>query len=120
MVRSAALLVVLLGVEGPAVAGPATGSMRIGAQVVASVTLSTSATARALGVQTRSFGCNPSAVFVQQRSGLPVRLRGGAHLPSETEAPLVMAERNLRLALRPAGPAEVVVTLFTDGTPPRT
>jgi len=31
-----------------------------------------------------------------------------------------MSGSDLRLALRrPAGPAEVVVTIFSDGTPPR-
>ena len=93
--------------------------MRIGVQVVASVNFSASATPHGIGVELRSFGASP-AVLVQQRSGPPVRLRGGAHLPGEAEAALRMAGPHLQLGLRrTTGPAEVVVTLFTDGIPPR-
>ena len=120
LLRSAALLATLLGVHGVAMAGSRTASMRVGAQVVASVSLSASATAGSLGVETRSFGGRPSAVLVQQRSGSPLRLRSGARLPSEADAPLEIAGGNLQLALHhTTGPAEVVVTIFSDGTPPR-
>lgn len=120
MVRVAALLLALLGVCRPALAGSRTASMRIGAQVVASVNLSASATPRGIGVETRSFGAKPGAVLVQQRSGSPLRLRSGTRLPGEAEPPLKLAGENLQLTLRRApGPAEVVVTLFTDGVPPR-
>ena len=119
MVRGAALLVAWLGIAEAAIAGPKTASMRIGAQVVASVRLSATATVSSLGVETRSFGCSLSAVFVQQRSGPPLRLRGGGRLPGEADAPLVMVDGSLQLApRRAAGSAEVVVTVFTDGTPP--
>ena len=119
--RTAALLVFLVGVPGAAMAGSKAASMRIGAQVVASVNLSATATAAGnLGVELRSFGGKPSAVLVQQRSGAPLQLRGGTRLPSEADAPLELASGDLRLALRrPTGPAEVVVTIFSDGTPPR-
>ncbi len=119
--RSLALLVFLLGVPGAAMAGSKTASLRIGAQVVASVNLSaTATTAGNLGVELRSFGGKPSAVLVQQRSGAPLQLRGGTRLPSEADAPLELASGELQLALRrPTGPAEVVVTIFSDGTPPR-
>ena len=118
--RSLALLVFLLGVPGAAMAGSKTASLRIGAQVVASVNLSATATAGNLGVELRSFGGKPSAVLVQQRSGAPLQLRGGTRLPSEADAPLELASGELQLALRrPTGPAEVVVTIFSDGTPPR-
>ena len=120
VVRSAALVVFLVGVPGAAMAGSKTASLRIGAQVVASVNLSATATAGNLGVELRTFGGKPSAVLVQQRSGAPLQLRGGTRLPSEADAPLELASGELQLALRrPTGPAEVVVTIFSDGTPPR-
>ena len=111
----------LAGVPGAAMAGSKSASFRIGAQVVASVNLSaTATTAGNLGVELRSFGGKPSAVLVQQRSGAPLQLRGGTRLPSEADAPLQLASGNLQLALRRlTGPAEVVVTIFSDGTPPR-
>jgi len=47
-------------------------------------------------------------------------LRSGAHLPSQADMPLEISGNELQLALRRlAGPAEVVVTIFSDGTPPR-
>ena len=118
---SAAVLLFLVGVPGAAMAGSKTASLRIGAQVVASVNLSAKTTpAGKLGVEQRSFGGKPGAVLVQQRSGAPLQLRGGARLPTEADAPLELATADLQLAFRrPAGPAEVVVTIFSDGTPPR-
>jgi len=97
-------------------AGSKTASLRIGAQVVASVNLSAKTTpAGKLGVEQRSFGGKPGAVLVQQRSGAPLQLRGGARLPTEADAPLELATADLQLAFRrPAGPAEVVVTIFSD------
>src|SRR6266849_4499491 len=113
VVRSAALLVFLVGVPSAAMAGSKSASMRVGAQVVASVRLLANATPGGnLGVEMRSFGGKPSAVLVQQRGGQPLQLRGGAPLP--------IAGGNLQIALeRSAGQAEVVVTIFSDGTPPR-
>jgi len=121
VVASTALVAALVSFHGTAMAGSKTASMRIGAQVVASVSLSANASAAGtLGIETRSFGGKPSAVLVQQRSGAPLQLRAGAHLPSEADMPLETSGSDLRLALRrPAGPAEVVVTIFSDGTPPR-
>ncbi len=121
VVRSAALLVFLMGVPTAAMAGSKSASMRVGAQVVASVRLLANATpAGNLAVETRSFGTKASALLIQQRSGQPLQLRGGARLPSEAEAPLQIASGNLQLALgRSSGPAEVVVTIFSDGMPPR-
>ncbi len=84
--RSAALVVFLVGVPGAAMAGSKTASLRIGAQVVASVNLSaTATTAGNLGVELRSFGGKPSAVLVQQRSGAPLQLRGGMVRPAGIE-----------------------------------
>jgi len=121
VVRSAALLVFLVGVPSAAMAGSKSASMRVGAQVVASVRLLANATPGGnLGVEMRSFGGKPSAVLVQQRGGQPLQLRGGARLPSEAEAPLQIAGGNVQLALgRSSGPAEVVVTIYADGMPPR-
>jgi len=121
MVRVALLLLALLGICRPAMAGARTASMRIGAQVVASVSFSASATPRGIGIEMRSFGAKPGSVLVRQRSGAPLRLRRGAHLPHEGEPPLEVEGEHLQLALRRAtSPAEVVVTVFTDGAPPRT
>src|SRR5437879_8120291 len=121
LVRSAALLAALLALPGAAMAGSRSGSMRIGAQVVASVRLLASATADGrVAVEVRAFGGQAGAVLVHQRSGQPVRLRSGARLPSETDAPLVFSGGNAELDLRrSAAPAEVVVTIFSDGLPPR-
>src|SRR5438128_8861116 len=90
---SAAVLLFLLGVPGAAMAGSKTASLRIGAQVVASVNLSAKTTpAGNLGVELRSFGGKPGVMLVQQRSGAPLQLRGGgARLPTEANAPLELA-----------------------------
>ena len=121
LVRSAVLLASLLALPGAAMAGSKSGSMRIGAQVVASVRLVASATADGkVAVEVRAFGGQPGAVFVHQRSGQPVQLRSGARLPSESDAPLLFTGGRAELDLRrSAAPAEVVVTLFSDGLPPR-
>jgi hypothetical protein len=121
VVRSAALLVFVMGLPGAAMAGSKSASMRVGAQVVASVRLLASATADGnLGVEMRSFGAKADTVLIQQRSGQPLQLSDGARLPSQAEAPLEIAGGNLQLALRrSSGPAEVVVTVFSDGMPPR-
>jgi len=121
VMRSAALLVFLTSVPGAAMAGSKSASMRVGAQVVASVRLVATATSAGnLGVEMRSFGAKAGAVLIQQRSGQPLQVRGGARLPSEAEAPLEIAGGNLQLALRrSSGPVEVVVTVFSDGMPPR-
>ncbi|MFL5310407.1 MAG: hypothetical protein ACJ79H_08150 [Myxococcales bacterium] len=94
--------------------------MRIGAQVVASVRLEASATLDGrLAVEVRAFGGQAGPVLVHQRSGLPMHLRSGARLPNGSDAPLFVAG-NAELAFRrSASPAEVVVTLFSDGLPPR-
>jgi len=121
VVRSAALLVFFIGVPGAALAGSKSGSMRVGAQVVASVHLLANATpAGNLGVEVRSFGGQAGAVFVHQQSGQPLQLRGGARLPSGSDSPLLLTGGTSELELRPSSaPADVVVTLFSDGTPPR-
>ena len=121
LVWSAALVASLLALPGAAMAGSKSGSMRVGAQVVASVRLLASATADGkVAVEVRAFGGQAGAVLVHQRSGQPVRLRSGARLPSETDAPLVFTGGNAELDLRrSAAPAEVVVTIFSDGLPPR-
>ncbi|SRR5712691_4192687 len=121
VVRSAALLVFLMAVPGAATAGSRSASMRVGAQVLASVRLLATATpAGNLGVEMRSFGAKADAVLIQQRRGQPLQLRSGARLPSEAEAPLQIAGGNVQLALgRSSGPAEVVVTVHADGMPPR-
>src|SRR5712691_5463944 len=70
VVRSAALLVFLMAVPGAATAGSRSASMRVGAQVLASVRLLATATpAGNLGVEMRSFGAKADAVLIQQRRG---------------------------------------------------
>src|SRR5712692_3478899 len=92
VVRSAALLVFLMAGPGAATAGSRSASMRVGAQVLASVRLLATATpAGNLGVEMRSFGAKADAVLIQQRRGQPLQLRSGARLPSEAEAPLQIA-----------------------------
>jgi len=95
--------------------------MRVGAQVVASMRLLASATAGGkLAVDVRAFGSQPGAVLVHQRSGQPLQLRNGARLPSETDSPLLFTGGKAELQLRrSSAPAEVVVTVFSDGVPPR-
>ena len=120
LVRSAVLLASLLGVPGAAMAGSKSASMRIGAQVVASVRLQANATADGkLAVEVRAFGGEAGPVLVHQRSGQPVRLRSGARLPSETDVPLLVTGNGELDLRRSAAPAEVVVTMFSDGLPPR-
>ena len=121
LVRSAVLLASLLALPGAAMAGSKSGSMRVGAQVVASVRLVASATADGkVAVEVRAFGGRAGGVLVHQRSGQPMQLRSGARLPSETDAPLLLTGGNAELDLRrSAAPAEVVVTMFSDGLPPR-
>ena len=121
LVRSAALLASLLAMPGAAMAGSKSSSMHVGAQVVASMGLRASAMAGGnLAVEVRAFGSAPGAVLVHQRSGDPVQLRNGRPLPGEADAPLVFTGGVAELKLgHSSAPAEVVVTLFSDGVPPR-
>ena len=113
-----AILPLLLLCAGPALAGRS-GALRVGVQVVSSARLVASATGARLGFEARTYGSSGSALLVEQRSGAPVRLRGGAALPREGERPLLLTGGASELAFAPAvGPAEVVVTLLTDGVPP--
>jgi len=116
----AATLAAALFAALPALAGARSASLRIGAQVVSSAQLKSTATAAGLRFESRSSGGSGAAVLVQQRSGAPVRLSDGTFLPREEERPLIVpAAAGLELALAPAaGGAEVVVTLFPDGAPP--
>jgi hypothetical protein len=96
-------------------------SLHIGCDVVASARLSVTAAPGAVALSSSSHGSRALAVFVEQRTGAPVRLRDGSLLPREGREPLVLsgpAERRLRF-LPSHGPAELVVTLFPDGAPPR-
>lgn len=121
LVRSAVLLAALLAMPGAAMAGSRTASMRVGAQVVASMRLLASATADGkVAIDVRAFGSQPGAVFVHQRSGQPVQLRNGTRLPSESGSPLLFTGGKAELEFRrSSAPAEVVVTVFSDGVPPR-
>ena len=105
----------------PAVAGSRGASFHVGAQVVSSARVSTSASPAGLRLESRSFGGIGAAVLVQQRSGAPMRLLDGTLLPREDQPPLVVpaAAAGTQLALAPASSGEVVVvTLFPDGAPP--
>ena len=117
--RLAVTLVSLLA-AGPAVAGRR-ASFRVGAEVVSSARVAARFSAGGLCVESRSRGAPFAALLLEQRSGAPVRLRDGSPLPRQGQRPLVvLAGASGRLALAPsAGAAEVVVTLFPDGAPPR-
>jgi hypothetical protein len=116
--RLAVTLAALLA-AAPALAGRR-ASFRVGAEVVSSARVAASFSAGGLGVESRSFGAPFAAMLLEQRSGAPVRLRDGSRLPREGQRPLVvLAGASAQLALAPsAGAAEVVVTLFPDGSPP--
>jgi hypothetical protein len=92
--------------------------MHVGATVVSSARLETRSLAGArVEVRSRAFGGDRGgAVLVHQRSGAPVVL-GGAVLPRDESASIVVQQGALPLA--GSGPAEVIVTLFPDGAPPR-
>jgi len=117
--RTAALAAVLVAAL-PALAGRR-ASFRVGAEVVSSARLLVSAGAAGLSFESRSFGGRGAAVLLEQRSGAPMRLADGTRLPREGQRPLVVpASAGRQLALAPApGAAEVIVTLFPDGAPPR-
>jgi hypothetical protein len=117
--RAAALLGIVL-CAGPAAAGRST-FLHVGADVVASARLSVASAPGALAVASGGYGSRALAVFVEQRSGAPVRLRDGSVLPREGHGSLVLSGPvDQRLAFVPAtGGAELVVTLFPDGAPPR-
>jgi hypothetical protein len=117
--RVATVLAIAL-CAGPAAAARRS-SLHIGCDVVASARLSVTSAPGALAVASGSHGSRALAVFVEQRSGAPVRLRDGSLLPREGRQPLVLSgpvERRLKF-VPSQGPAEVVVTLFPDGAPPR-
>lgn len=118
--RAVAIAAALLAAL-PAVAGGRSASFRVGAQVVSSASVKASASAAGLSFESRSFGGSGAAVLVQQRSGAPIRLSDGTPLPREGERPLIVPAAAFgQLALAPAADgAEVVVTLFPDGAPPR-
>ncbi|HKB78018.1 MAG TPA: hypothetical protein VKC58_15570 [Myxococcales bacterium] len=117
--RFAVALAALLA-AAPALAGRR-ASFRVGAEVVSSARMAASFSAGALGVESRSFGGAGAAVLLEQRSGAPLCLRDGSRIPPEGQRPLVvLAGASGRLALASfRGAAEVVVTLFPDGAPPR-
>ena len=117
--RLAVTLVSLLA-AAPAVAGRR-ASFRVGAEVVSSARVAATFSAAGPGVESRSSGGRFAAMLLEQRSGAPVRLRDGSRLPRQGQRPLVvLAGASGRLVLAPsAGGAEVVVTLFPDGAPPR-
>ena len=104
----------------PALAGRR-ASFRVGAEVVSSARVAARFSAGGLCVESRSRGAPFAALLLEQRSGAPVRLRDGSPLPRQGQRPLVvLAGASGRLALAPsAGAAEVIVTLFPDGAPPR-
>ncbi|HYZ89750.1 MAG TPA: hypothetical protein VE620_10680 [Myxococcales bacterium] len=117
--RIAAVLAIAL-CAGPAAAARRL-SLHIGCDVVASARLSVTSAPGALALASDSHGSRALAVFIEQRSGTPVRLRDGSLLPREGREPLVLSgpvERRLRF-VPSHGPAELVVTLFPDGAPPR-
>jgi hypothetical protein len=95
--------------------------MHIGVEVVSSAHLVATTSSRAVAFESRAFGSRAPAVLVEQRSGSPVRLRDGSPVPREGKAAIVLSGgRDQRLAFLPSrGNAELVVTLFPDGAPPR-
>jgi hypothetical protein len=119
-VRAASILAIALCAT-PALAGRRSSSFHIGCDVVASARMSATTASGALAVESGSHGSRALAVFVEQRSGTPVRLRDGSVLPREGQGPLVLAgATEHRLAFAPShGSAELIVTLFPDGAPPR-
>lgn len=117
--RAAALLTVAL-CAAPANAGRQ-ASFHVGAEVVSSARLSVTPSSGALALASSAYGSRSAAVLVEQRSGAPVRLRDGSVVPREGQSPLVVeAGAEQRLSLVPShGAAELLVTLFPDGAPPR-
>ena len=115
--RALVAIAVLL-TAGPALAGRR-ASFRVGAEVVSSARVLASASG--VGVESRSARGGAAAIFVEQRSGAPVRLDDGSRLPREGQRPLVFrASAGQKLAFAPTtGGAEVLVTLFPDGAPPQ-
>jgi hypothetical protein len=95
--------------------------MHIGADVVSSARVVARTSSRSVEVASSSFGSRASAVFVEQRSGAPVRLRDGSLVPREGKDAMVLSGgADQRLAFVPSrGTVELVVTLFPDGAPPR-
>jgi hypothetical protein len=118
--RLAALLVIVLG-AGQAAAARQTSFMHIGANVVSSARLVTTTSSGSVAVASRSFGSRALAVLIEQRSGAPLRLRDGSLVPRAGNRALVLSGgADQRLAFVPSrGTAELVVTLFPDGAPPR-
>jgi hypothetical protein len=114
-----AVAAALLLVSSSAVAGRR-ASFRIGAEVLSSARVSAFSSGAGVSVESRSFGGSGAAVLLEQRSGAQLRLTDGTRVPREGQRALVVAAgAGMQLASASGAPAEVIVTLFPDGAPPR-